>query len=130
MNGQPSLPLWDQPVSVRRKKRGVVRSTSVAVAHELSAHIDARAQTVLTLMAVWREVNTTLDGAWQTPTAGDLYQLAAYRDEAIADSGPITGILRVRRGLSELSARHLIEPASKKRDPLTGKTCLTWKIVR
>ncbi len=107
--------------SVKRSS-GVV-STSVEAYRATDKH--GRAAVVVRLMALWTEV---CYGHTTEHTAQEIYDFAAYREEAIAKGDRTAGLQRVRCGLSDAKELGLVEHAGKRQCSVSGKTVVTWKL--
>lgn len=108
--------LLDLPTP-RQKKRGHVPASSVAA--YLERPRDGRVAAVVEwLAACWHH----------HPTSAEL-ALWRWRDQG--HRGPVGTdcLLYVRRGLSEALAAGLVSHAGERKCSVSGRTCLTWRVV-
>jgi hypothetical protein len=105
---------------VRPKKAGHVRSTSVAVAHELRAHLSEREGAVLEWLVSMSRFH--LD-----PTSAELARWR-WRDQGLSGKTSTDCLLYVRRGLSDLQTHGLVESSGKRTCQVSGRLSIVWRV--
>lgn len=120
---QPSLAFEDAPVTRRQKKAGHVRSSSVRTHQAETARLQGR-------MAAVRAFLEGFTGWYgEAPTSAELAQYAPNPSGIDNDDALL---LYVRRGLSDLQDKNVVEavPQGKRPCRISGHLCHTWRLTQ